>query len=132
MTPRIEEELALLRRRYGDLEYQEQGQWVKLPSYPVAHPGANRKETPIVFQIPQGYPGAQPYGFYVPAGLLLGVARPGSYTEPAQNAPPFGGAWGFFSWSPDDGQWRPAATVAGGANLLNWAFGFSARFLQGA
>ncbi len=131
MTPRIEEELGLLRRRYGEVEYIEQGQWVRLPKFP-AGPGTNRAEMPVVFQIPQGYPGAQPYGFYVPAGILIAGTKPSSYTEPAQNAPPFEGTWGFFSWCPADGEWRPTATLTAGSNLLHWSRGFSARFREGA
>jgi hypothetical protein len=131
MMARIEEELGFLRRRYGEIEYVERGQWVRLPKYPGG-PKANRAELPVAFQIPPGYPGALPYGFYVPAGILLGGARPGNYTEPAQNAPPFEGTWGFFSWSPADGEWRPGATVGTGSNLLNWTLGFAARFGEGA
>ena len=131
MTPRIEEELGLLRRRYGDVEYVERGQWVRLPKYPGGTT-ANRAEMPVAFQIPPGYPGALPYGFYVPSGILLNGSRPNNYTEPAQNTPPFDGTWGFFSWSPVDGEWRPAATVTAGSNLLNWTLGFAARFREGA
>ena len=96
MEERIERELALLRQRYGGLEYKEEGRWVRIPSYPLPE-GWNRSSTEVVFQILIGYPGTPPYGIYTPAGLLFNKEPPNSYTEPASTQPPFPGTWGIFS-----------------------------------
>ena len=85
-----------------------------------------------VLQPPLTFPGASPYGFYVPAGLRYNWQTPGNYTEPASTQPPFGGSWGFFSWSIPG--WRPTATPdpVRGYSLLSWAKGFTTRFQEGA
>lgn len=130
MADRIDEELMLLRTRFPDIEYVPEGRWVRIPTYHL--PGDwSRAATEVAFQIQAGHPGAPPYGIYVPASLLFRDARPNNYTEPANNHPPFPGTWGVFSWQPDDGQWRPAAELTKGSNLLNWVLGFAARFREG-
>ena len=129
MQERIDAELALLHGRYADLEYVSGGRWLRIPSYPLP-PGWNRPVTEVAFQIPTGYPGAPPYGIYVPGGLTFQGAKPNRYTDPAPTQPPFPGAWAVFSWTPD-GEWRATADVRSGSNLINWATGFAARFREG-
>ena len=130
MEQRIGQELELLRRRFSNLEYREDGRWVRIPGYPLPEKW-NRSATDVAFQIPVGYPGTPPYGIYVPSGLLFQGARPDNYTEPASPQPPFGGTWGIFSWAPEDGQWNPTADPVAGRNLLNWITGFADRFREG-
>lgn len=130
MEERIKKELELLRKRYPDLEYTEEGKWVRIPAYPLPE-GWNRSSTDVAFQIPVGYPGTPPYGIYTPAGILFRGHSPHDYREPAPNKPPFSGSWGIFSWRPDEGQWRATADPATGSNLLNWVIGFRNRFQAG-
>lgn len=130
MRERIEQELALLRQRYPDLEYREDGRWVRVPSYRLPA-GWNRASTDVAFQIPTGFPGTPPYGIYVPAGLTFNSAGLANYTEPAASQPPFGGTWGLFSWTTLDGQWRATADLIDGYTLLNWVTGFADRFREG-
>jgi hypothetical protein len=130
MQERIDQELALLLQPYPDLEYVAAGQWIRIPSYQLP-PGWNRTTMDLAFQIPAAYPGNPPYGIYVPGGIQYNGTRPNNYTEPAGTQPPFGGTWGIFSWQPGDGQWRPTANIASGANLLNWVWGFADRFREG-
>jgi hypothetical protein len=130
MQRRIEQELDLLRKRFPNLEYVEEGHWIKIPAYSMP-PGWSQPASDTAFQIPIGYPGAPPYGFYAPAGLRFNGQRPNNYTEPSANRPPFGGDWGMFSWAPNDGQWRATADLSTGCNLLNWVLGFADRFKGG-
>lgn len=131
MLDRIARELELLRRRFPALEYVEIGHWIRIPDYPLPA-GWNRAVTDVSFVIPVGYPGAPPYGIYVPVGLVYGSSRPNNYTEPAGGiSPPFPGQWGVFSWAPGDGEWRPTADLGTSSNLLHWALGFADRFRQG-
>lgn len=131
MEERIKKELELLLQRYPDLEYKEEGQWIRIPSYPLPE-GWNRSSTDVAFQIPvAGYPGVPPYGIYTPTGLLFKQTKPDNYTEPAPTQLPFPGTWGIFSWRPDDGQWRATADLMTGSNLLNWVTGFADRFREG-
>lgn len=133
-TDRIEDELDLLRARYPELEYQEQGRWVYVPGYCVPRdpPGWNRDRTDIAFQLLEAYPGKPPYGFYVPAGILFSGRLPSHYREPAPSQPPFRGDWGLFSWTVDQNVWQPLADVRAGSNLLNWVIGFADRFRERA
>jgi len=130
MQERIQQELPLLRQRWPNVEYREEGNWVRIPSYALPN-GWNREVTEVAFAIPVGYPGTPPYGISVPSGILFSGARPKDYTEPAPTQPPFGGTWGIFSWAPADGQWRPAADPVSGSNLVNWVLGFAVRFREG-
>src|SRR5581483_11707929 len=129
MQERIDQELTLLRTRYPDLQYQQDGQWVYIPSYSVTE-GWNRATTPVAFQIRVGYPGTPPYAFYVPVGITYKDVRPNNYVEPTPQQPPFPGPWGVFSWSHSE-DWRPTADPRTGSNLLNWVLGFRQRFVEG-
>ena len=130
MLERIEQELALLRQRYPDLEYREEGRWVRVPSFRIC-PGWNREMTDIAFQIPVGFPGAPPYGIYTPAGLMFNGSDPKDYKEPSPTQPPFSGSWGIFSWTTLDGKWQATADLTQGSTLLNWVTGFADRFREG-
>ena len=129
MEARIDHELRLLRTRWPELQYDDPGRWVFLPRYPLPA-GWNRGVTDVVFQIQVNHPGAAPYGFLTPSGLLFNNQVPTNYQDPAPTPPTFSGRWGFFSWSPED--WQPHADVSVGSNLFTWAQSFSRRFLEGA
>ena len=123
---RIEQELSLLRRFYSDLEFFAQGQWVLLPRYrlpPLWQPA----EVPIPFQIPAGYPGTAPYGFFAPDYIRSNGAKPNA--SPPPHSPPFEGTWLHFSWAAQD--WRPTADVVSGSNLWGWCRSFCERFKEG-
>ena len=130
MLERVEAELMLIRSRFPEVEYLEDGCWFRMPSYPLPE-GWSRSETDVAFQIAPGYPGQPPYGFYVPSGILFQDNTPKSYTDHASAQPPFCREWGFFSWAPVEGQWKPAVDVRQGSNLLNWVSGFGERFRDG-
>lgn len=130
MNDRIEAELELLRQRYPDLIFEEIGLWVCIPAYPVPVEWS-AASIDTCFQIPDAYPGAAPYGIYVPSGFRYSTGVPSNYTEPAATQPPFTGEWGVFSWMPEDGAWKPSAIVSEGSNLLNWVIGFNDRFRGG-
>jgi hypothetical protein len=126
---RTEQEIALLRTRYPSLDFVTEGKWVKIPAYPLP-PGWSASQTDVVFQVPPAYPGTQPYGFFVPQGLTYQGSQPDSYAVSNETIP-FPGTWGKFSWTHEDGNWRPAADPLKGSNLVNWVIGFSERFKGG-
>ncbi len=134
MTARVEQELALLRRRWPDLDYTENpsGHWVRLSSYPVP-PGWNRRQVEVAFRIP-AEAATQPYGFYVRPVLLLeaggGASQPSNYTHPAAEQPPLGDEpWAMFSWSPLNG-WNPQDDVTKGDNMTHFARSFADRLKE--
>lgn len=109
-------------------EARQEGMWFYIPDFPLPS-GWNRKSTNIAFRIQPSYPGTPPYGFYVPIGLRFNETLPSNYQEVVSESPPFEGAWGMFSWAPDE--WRPSETLGAGFNLLNFALGFANRFKEG-
>lgn len=128
---RITAEVDLMRRVFPNLEFREG--WVRITNVSLTPPGWNRTKTDVAFQIADAFPGTPPYGIYVPVGLRFNGQMPQKYTEPSGTIPPFGGAWGLFSWSVADGNdWRPTASVEKGVNLLQWVRGFGQRFAEGA
>lgn len=130
-SPRVLEELELLRVHYPGLEYVADGQWVRVPSFKRGA-GWAPPESDIAFQIPTSFPGTHPYGFFVPAGARFNGALPTNYAEPGDPRPPFPGTWAKFSWQPEGGDWKPAGSVLAGSNLLSWVRGFATRFQEGA
>jgi len=125
---RLNEELALLRQRYPQLQYSPEQRWVCVPSYPLPK-GWNREMTDTAFQVPIGYPGSPPYGVWTLAGLLFHGQQPDNYA-PGDPQPPFGGVWWRFSWSSVDA-WQPSAEIIAGSNLVTWVIGFADRFRDG-
>ena len=127
---RLEQELALLRSTYPDLEYRlvDGAHWVRIPAYPVpggwAYQGTAITEAEIAFQVP-GQAGQAPYAFYVrPAFTLASGSAPSNHTAAATT--PWGGDFAQFSWSPNE-PWIPKAEIRAGANMLNFARSFGDR-----
>lgn len=135
MRPRMEQELALLRRHYPDIEHVEHAgeDWFRIPQY--AFPAGwcigqtSIEVAPIVFRISAAYPTAEPYGFLAPAGINSRGVPPGN--PGGAIVVPFAGAWQHFSWAPD-GSWAPADDVWSGSNLVSWARSFAHRLNEGA
>jgi hypothetical protein len=126
VSERIAEELALLRTVYPDVEQHGDGDWVRIPSYPLDEAVWGLTSCEVAFKIP--ILGQPPYGFSVRPGLSVpGGAAPQNYTFPTDN--PFGTGWGQFSWAAE--AWEPRATVARGANMLRWAESFAQRLAEG-
>jgi hypothetical protein len=129
MTDRVEEELALLRSAYPDLEHLQDGDvhWVRIPSYAVPE-GWSEEEVEVAVQIPAS-PGQAPYAFRVRPGLqLVGSGQVNNYTYPVTT--PWGDDWGQFSWSPVE--WVPKMDIRAGANMLNFVRSFADRLREGA
>ena len=127
MNVRITDEIALLRRHYDSVDHAEDaGQhWFRVSGFRTP---ASWSPTVIsvVFSVTQGYPGAAPYGFYVPSDL----AYQGNAPFPdAPSSPPFSGRWAFLSWQPVG--WHPTQQIADGSNLWAWVRSFRARLEEG-
>lgn len=134
MRPRIAQELALLRRTFGEVEHAEVdgNDWFRIaryrfpPGWTVA--GQPISEAPIAFMANASYPTGEPYGFWGPAGLVYNDTAPNNATEAAIAA--FEGTWTQFSWAPD-GTWCTSAVLTGGSNLTDWALSFVRRLREG-
>lgn len=129
MNRRIEQEIALLRRWFSEVEYREADRWILVPRYPILEGVWDHDAVSVAFQIPPGYPGQKPYSFYVtPRIRLKSGGGPNNCTDSAD--PPFEGQWWKFSWDVPD--WRATADLQSGSNLLNYALTFRDRLDEGA
>lgn len=128
MNERIEQELALLRTVYPDLEWHPDSLWVRIPSYVLPIGIWKLTEVELAFQMPANLPGQQPYGFWVRPGLELADGRPpNDYTPGVSTA--LGNGWGQFSWSPET--WQPQAEITTGSNMLNFVRSIADRLREG-
>ena len=128
MTPRLEEELALLRLHYRRVEHVEANglHWF-LPSTVRMPDTCSPNAVDTVFSVTQGYPGAEPYGFFIPRALTINGSAPNEHGSP--HPPPFPGEWRFLSWAPV--KWRATADVQSGSNLWGWVRSFAQRLREG-
>src|SRR4051812_25136925 len=108
MRPRIAQELALLRRTFGEVDHVELdgNDWFRIRRYQFPADwtinGESVEHAPILFMANASYPTGDPYGFWAPAGLQYKGGPLANVTE-AENVA-FGGQWTQFSWAPD-GTW---------------------------
>lgn len=131
MTDRIDKEIELLKKYHPDLQLSPDRIWVLIPDY-IIPPGIgwNKESIPLVVQFPNGFPGASPYGFYVPSDILNNNEIPESFQQKANNVPYFPGEWAMFSWQIDTG-WFATADIELGSNMAMFVRTIIDRFKQG-
>lgn len=116
MIERRLQEIELLRKLYGPLEHGPETEWVLFKEFKLP-PGWNRETTELFVLLPPAYPATPPDNFYVSTGFKTASGtQPGSYTESVTH---IGRQWGQFSYH-IDGEWRPAADIMQGDNLLTF------------
>ena len=126
MLDRRRQETELLRTKYGPLTHGEGLEWVRFKEF-VLPPGWNRTVAPLLVLVPVGYPATPPDNFYVASGLrTCSGGMPSNYTEPHSH---LGEEWGQFSFHVD-GEWRPAADLFQGDNLLTFMLGVERRLRE--
>lgn len=130
LQDRMQAELDLLRRFFPAAEWHPLGAggWVRIPDFKFPPSIWNRTSDTVCFEVPAGYPGQAPYGFYVTAGLQLqNGTSPQSYQDGSSTL--FAGNWGKFSWA-HDGTWRPTGDITTGSNLANFVLTFADRLRE--
>lgn len=128
LEERLAKELALLRSRFPDTGYREDGHWFLLAKYPGPPAVWTNPAPDICFQVSTGYPGQKPYAFYIRQPFELMTGGEVRNTTPSAE-PPYEGVWVKFSWDIPD--WRATDDLTGACNLLNWALSFRARLEEG-
>lgn len=128
MNERIKDELNLLQRYYRQVDYSKSDSmhWFQVHGFKTPD-GWSPNEVSVVFCVTEGYPVAEPYGFFIPSELKHEGNSPSGNSPP--HAPPFEGEWLLLSWAPDG--WRALADINASSNLLNWVRTFSHRLQQG-
>jgi hypothetical protein len=133
MSERVAHEIDLVRTKYPNVANGEQLNWVLIPKYPMPTGRFNKQESRLLFLIPVGYPSTGPDNFFVDADLELTTGgKPQGMNQGSQSSTgtaPVQDNWGWFSWHPQN--WRPAATIEGGDNLLTFLRSVN-RCLEGA
>lgn len=134
---RVDDELPLLRRRFPDLEYVADGQWVRIVAYPLPVKLWRSTLAEIAFQIPPDAATA-PYAFYARAVAGSDVVRPQLAVvsdEPLKNvtgpaSTPWGDDFFVFSWVLEE--WLPAEPITAGSTMVEFARSIRGRFEEGA
>jgi len=120
------QEIELLRKKYGPLEYGANLEWILFKEFPLP-PGWNKTTTPLLVLIPPGYPMIPPDNFYVPIGFRLASgAMPSNYGEGQSH---LGQQWGQFSFHVKE-LWSPKADILEGDNLLTFMLGAERRLSE--
>lgn len=128
MTPRIRQELELVRQYYPDAEFRADG-WIRLPAFEIKSDEWSKKSEDFCFKVPPGFPVQPLYGFYIRGGLEHKNKRPVLNYELSKDTP-FDGVWGKFSWSIDRA-WLRRAGKGTGNNLLSFIRSFNERLKEG-
>ena len=119
----------MLRKHYTkvDCRFLDGMHWIRVNFLKTPN-GWSPNEIPVVFSVTEGYPGVQPYGFFVPVGLTPTGHIPVKSDVSSLNA--FKGEWRFLSWTSEN--WIATHDITSGSNLWNWVRSFVGRLQEGA
>lgn len=126
-TPRMEEELKLVKHRYGELEVAPGGEWFIIDEWQLP-PGWNKPAVSVLVLVPPGYSATPPDNFYTDNDLRL--ANGGVPGNASSNQVQAGRQWLQFSYHVDAATWRPHAQVLKGHNLLSYLDGVGVRLQE--
>ena len=125
---RVSRELELVRGFYPEVQYLEDGRWVRLPRYQIPEGVWAIDEVEVCFQVPDSYPGQSPYAFYVQPSLrLIDGSVPDNFEITCATA--FAGSWGKFSWIME--LWQPTTDPEQGSNLIDFIRSCGYRLREG-
>lgn len=124
MRTRIREELHLVRAAYGAASAGPNEEWVRLDAAELAD-GWNRRSTPILIEIPVGYPTVPPDNFLTPPDLRLANGRLPHNTMGIKVID--GSDWLVFSHHAEAGTWSPHADLTRSHTLADYVAGVLVR-----
>jgi hypothetical protein len=117
---RIREELGLVQAAYGGASTGPNESWVRLDDADLI-PGWNRRSTPILIEIPIGYPTVPPDNFLTPADLRLADGRVPSNTMGIKILDE--SEWLAFSHHAEAGSWKAHADLTQSHTLVDYVAG---------
>jgi hypothetical protein len=106
MNEWLEAEARRLQAAIPALECPDGGMWWRLAEYALP-PGWSLARIELVFQMPQGIPGQDPYGFWTRPTITLADGRAPTNSSGPVEVPGLGGGWLQFSWAPENWRWGP-------------------------
>jgi hypothetical protein len=124
---RVMAEVALVRARFADLDFNEHDLWGRIATYPLPV-GWGPESTEIAFRFPRDTLAEEPYGFWVRPPLTLPGGGNPTDASPGTVETGFGAGYQQFSWAPDG--WHPKPDVRCGTNMLDWVRSFARRLAQ--
>lgn len=120
LSERLDAEAPLLATAFPDVELDITGRSLIIPSHPLAESWSLAK-TPVLVQIPTGYPTTPPDNICVDAELRLrGGATPSNTMGIRDIA---GRKWLQFSYHIEQADWRPHPDVAVSDTLVTYLTG---------
>lgn len=127
MKSRIQKELELVVRSFGELAASPDLDWFVLNNLPLGQ-GWSKRTTRLLVLLPGGYPTTPPDNFYADADLRLASGgMPGSANPDQQAA---GGSWLMFSYHVETADWTPAPNPEEGHNLVTFLDGVHSRLKE--
>lgn len=127
MRHRVREELGLVRAVYGRASTGPDESWVRLDDTDLI-PGWNRRSTPILIEIPIGYPTVPPDNFLTLADLRLADGRVPSNTMGVKTID--GSRWLAFSHHAEAGTWKAHADLSQSHTLVDYVAGVLERLRE--
>lgn len=127
MLERRNQELDLVRAKYGEIEVGPDLGWLIIKRYRLI-PGWNKTEIPVLVMIRPGYPTTPPDNFYVDNDLRLANGQDPS--NASRNQVQLGRPWLMFSYHVDESEWKPQPEVLEGHNLLTYLLGVERRLAE--
>lgn len=121
---RLEQELALVQKRFAKATLGSSEEYVLIPDFPVPS-GWNQPSTRLLVLIPPGYPQVPPDCFYADDTLRLASGALAGNSETGR--PQAGQAWLWFSYHLEAADWKPTADPATGSNLQTFLLGIERR-----
>jgi hypothetical protein len=117
---RLRQELRLVQAAYGRASAGPGESWVRVDDRDLI-PGWNRRSTPVLIEIPIGYPTIPPDNFLTPADLRLADGRVPSNTMGIKTID--GSEWLAFSHHAEAGTWRAHVDLTQSHTLVDYVAG---------
>lgn len=120
MDDRLLEEIALVQRRFGEVEVGPGGDWLILAGVDLPS-GWSKARTRVLIRMPGGYPTTPPDNFWADEDLRL--ADGGLPGASSPNQPMGNGTWLLFSYHVEQSDWHPAVIPSDGHTLVTFLDG---------
>lgn len=127
MLERRQQELDLIRAKYGEIEVGPNLDWTVIKRYALP-PGWSKTETAVLVLIKPGYPVTPPDNFYADNDLRLENGSVPGNVSPDQSH--VGRLWLQFSYHVEPQDWKPHADLLKGHNLLTFLVGVEDRLSE--
>lgn len=127
MLERLQKEIELIQKEYGEIELAQDLSWIIIKSFTLP-PGWNMDFVDVLIFIPSGYPVTPPDNFFTENNLRFANEKIPESTSPNQSQ--LGKQWLQFSFHVENEDWKPHAEILKGHNLQTFLIGVNKRLKE--